>query len=71
MREEKVLDDANNKVGNPSHGPLALSWDTLPELAKNRWEEAVAFDVTIENQVAKAKAKAKAKADRSLAESER
>ncbi len=65
MREEKVLDDANNKVGNPSHGPLALSWDTLPELAKNRWEEAVAFDVTVENQLAKAKA------DRSLAESER
>ncbi len=32
-REEKVLDDANNKVGNPSHGPLALTWDTLPELA--------------------------------------
>jgi len=59
------LDDAHNKVGNPSHGPLALSWDTLPELAKNRWEEAVAFDVTIENQLGKAKA------DRSLAESER
>jgi len=59
------LDNANTKVGSPSHGPLALSWDTLPELAKNRWEEAVAFDVTIENQLAKAKA------DRSLAESER
>ena len=59
------MDDANNKVGNPIHGPLALSWDTLPELAKNRWEEAVAFDVTIENQLAKAKA------DRSRAESER
>lgn len=59
------MDDVNNKAGDPSHGPLALSWDTLPELAKNRWEEAVAFDVTIENQLAKAKA------DRSLAESER
>lgn len=46
-------------------GPLAFAWETLPELAKNRWEEAVAFNVTIENQLTKAKT------DRSHAEIER
>ena len=59
------MTNANKNQDQSNHGPLALSWDTLPELAKSRWEEAVAFDVTIENQLAKAKA------DRSLAERER
>lgn len=59
------MTNANNNQDQSNHGPLALSWDTLPELAKSRWEEAVAFDVTIENQLTKAKA------DRSLAEMER
>lgn len=59
------MKNTKNKVGDQNDAPLALSWDTLPDLAKNRWEEAVAFDVTVENQLAKAKS------DRSLAESER
>ena len=59
------MKNPKNNTGNQSDTPLALSWDTLPDLAKNRWEEAVAFDVTVENQLAKAKA------DRTLAETER
>ena len=59
------MKNAKNNVEDQSPAPLALSWDTLPDLAKNRWEEAVAFDVTVENQLAKAKA------DRSTAETER
>ena len=65
MREDKKLKNPKNNTRNQSDTPLALSWDTLPDLAKNRWEEAVAFDVTVENQLAKAKA------DRTLAETER
>ena len=37
-------------------GPMSLSWETLPELAKDRWEQAVAFDMTVETHLAKAKA---------------
>ena len=48
-----------------SDGPLAFAWETLPELAKSRWEEAVAYDVTMENQLARAKA------DRTQAEIQR
>ena len=65
MREDKKLKNPKNNTGNQSDTPLALSWDTLPDLAKNRWEDGVAFDVTVENQLAKAKA------DRTLAETER
>ena len=56
MREDKKLKNPKNNKGNQSDTLLALSWDTLPDLAKNRWEDAVAFDVTVENQLAKAKA---------------
>ena len=35
---------------------MSLSWETLPELAKDRWEEAVAFEITVETHLAKAKA---------------
>ena len=59
------MKNPKNNTGNQSDTLLALSWDTLPDLAKNRWEDAVAFDVTVENQLAKAKA------DRTLAETER
>jgi len=59
------LKNPKNNAGDQNDKPLALSWDTLPDLAKNRWEEAVAFDVTVENQLAKAKA------DRTMAETER
>ena len=65
MREDKKLKNPNNNTGNKSDTLLALSWDTLPDLAKNCWEEAVAFDVTVETLLAKAKA------DRTLAETER
>ncbi len=47
MREENKLKNAKNNEEDQSLAPLALSWDTLPDLAKNRWEEAVAFDVTV------------------------
>ena len=56
MREDKKLKNPKNNKGNQSDTLLALSWDTLPDLAKNRWEDGVAFDVTVENQLAKAKA---------------
>ena len=65
MREEQRLKNAKDNGKDQSEAPLALSWDALPDMAKNRWEEAVAFDVTVENHLAKAKA------DRSLAETER
>ena len=59
------MKNPKNNAGDQNDKSLALSWDTLPDLAKNRWEEAVAFDVTVENQLAKAKA------DRTMAETER
>ena len=33
-----------------------FSWDALPEVAKERWEEMVAYSSTVENQLSKAKA---------------
>ena len=35
---------------------VPFDWESLPELAKNRWEEAVAFDLTVETHLAKAQA---------------
>jgi len=35
---------------------LPFDWATLPDLAKNRWEEAVEFDLTVETQLTKARA---------------
>ncbi len=32
----------------------AFDWETLPDLAKDRWEEAVAYDLTVETQLARA-----------------
>ena len=53
--------------GKESSEPLStdFSWDTLPELAKDRWEQMVAYSTTIENQLANAKA------SRTQAEAER
>ena len=31
-----------------------FDWETLPDLAKDRWEEAVAYDMTVETQLANA-----------------
>jgi hypothetical protein len=42
-----------------------FSWDALPEVAKERWEEMVAYSSTVENQLSKAKA------SRAQAETER
>ena len=46
-----------NQGQKPSE-PLStdFSWETLPELAKDRWEQMVAYSSTIENQLANAKA---------------
>ncbi|MCH8962993.1 MAG: hypothetical protein IH820_17190, partial [Bacteroidetes bacterium] len=42
-----------------------FSWDALPEVAKERWEEMVAYSSTVENQLSKAKAsRAKAETER-------
>ena len=59
------MSDPGDNQGSIVEGSVTFSWETLPELAKNRWEEAVAFDVTMENRLVKAKA------SRSLAERER
>ena len=42
-----------------------FDWETLPDLAKDRWEEAVAYDMTVETQLANAQS------NRSQAEVER
>ena len=34
---------------------MALFWEALPELAKDRWEQAVGYDLAVETQLAKAK----------------
>ena len=59
------MSDSGDTQSKIVEGSVTFSWETLPELAKNRWEEAVAFDVTMENRLVKAKA------SRSLAERER
>ena len=59
------MSDPGDTQSKIVEGSVTFSWETLPELAKNRWEEAVAFDVTMENRLVKAKA------SRSLAERER
>ena len=59
------MSDPGDTQGKIVEGSVTFSWETLPELAKNRWEEAVAFDVTMENRLVRAKA------SRSLAERER
>ena len=59
------MSDPGDTQGKIVEGAVTFSWETLPELAKNRWEEAVAFDVTMENRLVRAKA------SRSLAERER
>ena len=46
-------------------GTGTFDWETLLDLAKDRWEEAVAYDVTVETQLANAQS------NRSQAEVER
>ena len=47
------------KVNNSQERELMesanLSWEALPELAKDRWEQAVGYDLAVETQLAKAK----------------
>ena len=49
---------SENNRGQVFPKPLStdLSWDALPELAKDRWEEMIAYSTTVENQLANAKA---------------
>ena len=54
-----------NQTKNPDQVTADFSWDTLPEVAKERWEEMVAYSSTVEKQLSKAKA------SRSQAEAER
>ena len=48
------MSDPNDNQSKIVDGSVTFSWETLPELAKNRWEEAVAFDVTIKGRAAHA-----------------
>lgn len=59
------LTDAKKRPDAPDLGSFDLSWDSLPAVAKERWEEAVAFGSTVELQLIKART------DRSQAEMER
>ena len=36
--------------------PSDFSWEALPELAKDRWEQMVAYSSAVENQLVNAKA---------------
>ena len=45
----------NNRQDGELMEPIALSWEALPELAKDRWEQAVGYDLAVETQLAKAK----------------
>ena len=46
----------NNTDQSPNLETLTdFSWDSLPELAKERWEHAVAYSSAIEHQLAKSK----------------
>ncbi len=40
--------------GDPEAIGGTFNWEMLPGLAKDRWEEAVAYDVTVETQLARA-----------------
>ena len=56
MTENHQSPDTTQTVSVASEAPADFSWDSLPELAKERWEQAVAYSSTIENQLTKSKA---------------
>ena len=45
----------NNRQDRELMESMTLSWEALPELAKDRWEQAVGYDLSVETQLAKAK----------------
>ena len=45
----------NNSQDRELMESMTLSWEALPELAKDRWEQAVGYDLAVETQLAKAK----------------
>ena len=45
----------NNTQDRELMESMTLSWEALPELAKDRWEQAVGYDIAVETQLAKAK----------------
>ena len=45
----------NNTQDRELMETMTLSWEALPELAKDRWEQAVGYDLAVETQLAKAK----------------
>ena len=52
----KIQNEIQTDQEPPQNVPAAFSWESLPELAKERWEQAIAYSSAIENQLAKAKA---------------
>ncbi|PKB63814.1 MAG: hypothetical protein BZY80_05200 [SAR202 cluster bacterium Io17-Chloro-G2] len=61
----KKTNGTEQHQGDPEADGGAFDWETLPDLAKDRWEEAVAYDLTVETQLANAQS------NRSQAEVER
>ena len=45
----------NNRQDREMMESMTLSWEALPELAKDRWEQAVGYDLAVETQLTKAK----------------
>ena len=52
----KIQDKIYTNQESPQEAPADFSWESLPELAKERWEQAIGYSSAIENQLAKAKA---------------
>ena len=62
----KKANGTKQQQGDPAGDATGtFDWETLPDLAKDRWEEAVAYDLTVETQLANAQS------NRSQAEVER
>ena len=61
----KKTNGEKQQQGEPTAETGTFDWEVLPDLAKDRWEEAVAYDLTMETQLAKAQS------NRSQAEVER
>jgi len=49
------LAKVNNRQDREMMETMTLSWEALPELAKDRWEQAVGYDLAVETQLTKAK----------------
>ena len=49
------MTEIERSLGTPQVETSEFSWDALPDVAKERWEQMVAYSTTIENQLDKAK----------------